>query len=152
MDITGGYEESVGLAGGFGQGGGVGSFTAQYGLMADNAVEFEVVTADGQVRVINECNDADLFWAMHGGGGGTFAVLTKYCVQLYPSLPIHTYRLIVNISCSEALRDLLRLYVENQLAWFKALVTGGTDYYPNKASFGVVHPTTMTVASSKGPR
>ncbi|KAL1648324.1 hypothetical protein SLS61_007016 [Didymella pomorum] len=140
MDITGGYEESVGIAGGFAQGGGVGDFTAQYGLMADNAVEFEVVTADGQVRVINECNDPDLFWAMRGGGGGTFAVLTKYRVQLHPSLPIHTYRLVVNISDSDALRELLTLHAENQLTWSKALVTGETDYYPNMASFGVGHP------------
>jgi hypothetical protein len=140
MDITGGYEESVGLAGGFAQGGGVGDFTAQYGLMADNAIEFEVVTAEGQVRVINECNDPDLFWAMRGGGGGTFAVLTKYRIQLYPSLPIHTYRLVVNISDSDALRALLTLHAENQIAWSDALVTGGTDYYTNKASFGVVHP------------
>jgi hypothetical protein len=140
MDITGGYEESVGLAGGFAQGGGVGDFTARYGLMADNAVEFEVVTADGEVRVINECNDPDLFWAMRGGGGGTFAVLTKYRVQLYSSLPIHTYRVVVNISNSDALRALLTLHAENQIAWSNALVTGGTDYYFNKASFGIVHP------------
>lgn len=140
MDITGGYEESVGLAGGFAQGGGVGDFTARYGLMADNAIEFEVVTADGEVRVINECNDPDLFWAMRGGGGGTFAVLTKYRVQLYPSLPIHTYRLVVNISSSDALRALITLHAENQITWSDALVTGGVDYYVNKASFGVVHP------------
>jgi hypothetical protein len=61
MDVTGGYEQSVGLAGGFAQGGGVGSFTTTYGLMADNAVEFEVVTADGEVRIINQCNDPELF-------------------------------------------------------------------------------------------
>jgi hypothetical protein len=140
MDITGGYEDSVGLAGGFGQGGGVGDFTTQYGLMADNAVEFEVVTADGQVRVINKCNDADLFWAMRGGGGGTFAVLTKYRIQLHPAVPIHTYRLVANISSSDALRALLILHAENQLTWSEALVTGQTDYYVNGASFGVVHP------------
>jgi hypothetical protein len=140
MDITGGYEESVGLAGGFVQGGGVGDFTARYGLMADNAIEFEVVTADGQVRVINECNDPDLFWAMRGGGGGTFAVLTKMRVQLYPSLPIHTYRLVVNINSSDALRALLTLHAENQIIWSDALITGGADYYIDKASFGVVHP------------
>lgn len=61
MDITGGYEESVGIAGGFGQGGGVGDYTTTYGLMVDNAVEFEVVTADGCTRIINECNEPDLF-------------------------------------------------------------------------------------------
>ncbi|KAG6913137.1 hypothetical protein DXG01_009384, partial [Tephrocybe rancida] len=91
MDITGGFEATVGLAGGYGQGGGLGSFTTTYGLMVDNAVEFEVVTADGEVRIINKCNNPELFWAMRGGGGGTFAVLTKYRVQLFPSLPIHVY-------------------------------------------------------------
>jgi FAD/FMN-containing dehydrogenase len=140
MDITGGYEESVGLAGGFAQGGGVGDFTTRYRLMADNAVEFEVVTAEGEARVINECNDPGLFWAMREGGGGTFAVLTKYRVQLYPSVPIHTYRMAVNISDSEALRALLALHAENQIVWSEALVTGSTDYYIDKASFGVVHP------------
>lgn len=140
MDITGGYEESVGLAGGFAQGGGVGDFTALYGLMADNAVEFEVVTADGEVRIINECNDPELFWAMRGGGGGTFAVLTKYRVQLHASLPIHAYRMVANISDSGALRALLTLHAENQLTWSKALVTGGTDYSLKAAEFGVVHP------------
>lgn len=140
MDITGGYEESVGIAGGFGQGGGVGDFTASYGLMVDNAVEFEVVTADGEVRVINECNDPDLFWAMRGGGGGTFAVLTKYRLQVHPSLPIHTYNLLINISNPDALRAVLTVHAENQLAWSAELVTGGVDYYPDKASFDVVLP------------
>jgi FAD/FMN-containing dehydrogenase len=58
MDVTGGYEESVGIVGGFAQGGGVGSFTTTYGLMADNAVGFEVVTASGDVRIINQCNQS----------------------------------------------------------------------------------------------
>jgi hypothetical protein len=140
MDITGGYEESVGLAGGFALGGGIGDFTALYGLMADNAVEFEVVTADGQVRIINECNNPELFWAMRGGGGGTFAVLTKYHVQLHASLPIHTYRMVANISSLDVLRALLTLHAENQLTWSESLVTGGTDYALEQASFGVVHP------------
>lgn len=53
--------------------------------MVDNAVEFEEVTADGELLIINECNDPDRFWTMHRGGGGAFVVLTKYRVQLYPS-------------------------------------------------------------------
>jgi hypothetical protein len=73
MDFVGGYEASVRVAGGYGQGGGVGDYTTTYGLMVDNALEFEVVTAGGQVRIINECNDPHLFWAMRGGGGGTYA-------------------------------------------------------------------------------
>ncbi|KAI1293920.1 FAD binding domain-containing protein [Xylaria venustula] len=118
MDITGGYEQSVGLAGGFAQGGGVGSFTTSYGLMADNAVEFEVVTADGEVRIVNQCNDPELFWAMRGGGGGTYAILTKYRVQVYPSLPIHVYSFKANF----------------------ALLTGQIEYFPERFSVGLVLP------------
>lgn len=56
----------------------------QYGLTVDTAIEFDVVTADGVVRTINQCNDPDLFFAMRGGGGGTYAVLLNYKLQLFP--------------------------------------------------------------------
>jgi FAD/FMN-containing dehydrogenase len=143
MDITGGYEQSVGIAGGFAQGGGVGSFTTTYGLMADNAVEFEVVTADGEVRVINECNDPDLFWAMRGGGGGTFAVLTKYRVQVYPSLPIHVFTFNANLSDSASnitLRETLTAHARNQIDWSAQLVTGQLEYFPGKLELSLVLP------------
>ncbi|CAG8161342.1 unnamed protein product [Penicillium salamii] len=149
MDITGGYERSVGLAGGFAQGGGVGSFTTTYGLMADNAVEFEVVTADGEVRIINQCNDPDLFWAMRGGGGGTFAILTKYRFRVYPSLPIHTYTftanftdldLISNATENSALRDILTAHAEHQVAWSAQLVTGQLEYFPERLAISIVLP------------
>ena len=145
MDVTGGYEETVGIAGGYGQGGGVGDFTTNYGLMVDNAVEFEVVTADGRVRVINECNDAELFWAMRGGGGGTYAVLTKYRAQLHPYLPIHTYTFVANFTGdnttqSQTLREVLTAHANNQVEWSAQLVTGSVDYYPERVSFGAVLP------------
>ncbi|KAF8859230.1 FAD binding domain-containing protein [Acephala macrosclerotiorum] len=145
MDVTGGYEESVGIAGGFGQGGGLGDFTTTYGLMVDNAVEFEVVLASGEVRVINQCNDPDLFWAMRGGGGGTYAILTKYRVQLHPFLPIHTYNFVAaftgnTTSQQQALRTIMTAHASNQLEWSKQLVTGGVNYFPNEVSFGLVLP------------
>ncbi|KAJ5637058.1 FAD binding domain-containing protein [Penicillium lividum] len=149
MDIMGGYEESVGVAGGFAQGGGVGSFTTTYGLMADNAVEFEVVTADGELRVINQCNDPDLFWAMRGGGGGTYAVLTKYRVQLFPSLPIHTYTFTAdftnagahtNATKNVALREILTAHAKSQIEWSAQLVTGQVEYFPEKLAVSLVLP------------
>jgi len=145
MDITGGYVESLGIAGGFGQGGGIGYFTTTYGFMVDNAVEFEVVTADGQVRLINECNDAELFWAMRGSGGGTYAILTKFRVQIYFSLPIHRYNFKANFTGdrntqSQTLREILTAHANNQIEWSAQLVTGPLDYYPEKVSFGVVLP------------
>ncbi|CAI7666400.1 unnamed protein product [Penicillium pancosmium] len=149
MDITGGYEQSVGIAGGFAQGGGVGSFTTTYGLMVDNAVEFEVVTADGEVRIINACNDPELFWAMRGGGGGTYAILTKYRVQVYPSVPIHTYTFIANFTGvgyyenateNVALREIMTAHAQSQLNWSAQLVTGQVEYFPEKFAVGLVLP------------
>lgn len=145
MDITGGYEESVGIAGGFGQGGGVGDFTTTYGLMSDNAVEFEVVLASGEVRIINECNDPDLFWSMRGGGGGTYAVLTKFRVQVYPSLPIHTYNFVAefagsNATKQQALRTLVTAHANHQLNWSAELITGQGEYAPTGASFDFLLP------------
>ncbi|KAL3470777.1 FAD binding domain-containing protein [Aspergillus californicus] len=149
MDIAGGYEESVGLAGGFGQGGGIGSFVSLHGLLVDNAVEFEVITADGQVRLINECNDPDLFWAMRGGGGGTFAVLTKYRVKVYPSLPIHLYNFSANFTGVTpstkatqipALREIIKAHAENQLHWSEHLLAGDIEYYPERIAVGLVLP------------
>lgn len=91
MHVTVGAVGSVGIAGGFGQGGGHGPLTPTYGLMVDNAIEFDVVTADGKFRTINEYSDPDLFWAMRGGGGGTYAVLVNYRFQAHPAVPLNVY-------------------------------------------------------------
>lgn len=113
--------------------------------MADNAVEFEVVTADGEIRTINQCNEPELFWAMRGGDGGTFAVLTKYQVQLYPSLSIHTYTFTANFTGDTsdatqnvALREILTAHAEKQAEWSPELVTGQLECFPEKIVISMV--------------
>jgi FAD/FMN-containing dehydrogenase len=73
----GGGCTSVGAAGGFTQGGGFGSFSKRFGTAAGNVLEVEVVTAGGEILLANEAEHDDLFWALRGGGGGTFGVVTK---------------------------------------------------------------------------
>lgn len=60
--------------------------------MVDNALEFDVITADGVARTINQCNDPDLFYAMRGGGGGTYAVLLNYKFKVFPEVPMYFYQ------------------------------------------------------------
>ncbi len=74
--VQGGGCCTVGV-GGLVQGGGFGSFSKNFGLAAAGLLEAEVVTADGKVRVANACTNPDLFWALKGGGGGTFGVVTR---------------------------------------------------------------------------
>ncbi len=74
--VQGGGCATVGVAG-LVQGGGFGSFSKRYGLAAAGLLEAEIVTADGKIRVANAFEDSDLFWALKGGAGGTFGVVTR---------------------------------------------------------------------------
>ena len=80
--VQGGGCTTVGLAGLI-QGGGFGSFSKRYGLAAAGLLEAEVVTADGTIRIANACTNSDLFWALKGGGGGTFGVISKMTLRLH---------------------------------------------------------------------
>jgi FAD/FMN-containing dehydrogenase len=65
------------------QSGGFGSFSKGFGSAAANLLEAEVVTADGLVRVANTCTNPDLFWALKGGGGGSFGVITRLTLRTH---------------------------------------------------------------------
>jgi hypothetical protein len=65
-------------------GGGHGFFTNRFGLGVDNLLEAEVVLPNGVVVIANEQSYPDLFWAIRGGGGSTFGVLTKVTMRSYP--------------------------------------------------------------------
>ncbi|KAE9984621.1 hypothetical protein EG328_008455 [Venturia inaequalis] len=75
----------VATAGGWGQAAGYSPLGPRYGLGADAVVEYKVVTADGALKVANEQTNPDLFWALRGGGGGTFGVVTEATVKAFPS-------------------------------------------------------------------
>ena len=78
--VQGGGCTTVGVAGLI-QSGGFGSFSKKYGTAAAGLLEAEIVTADGAVRIANACTNPDLFWALKGGGGGSFGVVTKVTLR-----------------------------------------------------------------------
>lgn len=75
--VQGGECVTVGAAGGFTQGGGFGTLSRRYGTAAGNMLEAEVVLASGEIVTANATQHPDLFWALRGGGGGTFGVVTR---------------------------------------------------------------------------
>jgi hypothetical protein len=70
-------------AGGLVLGGGTGWLTRRFGLSCDNVEAFTLVTADGSLLRADTVNNADLFWALRGGGGN-FGVVTEFEVKLHP--------------------------------------------------------------------
>ena len=77
MAIPGGSCPTVGISG-LTQGGGIGPFTRQYGLTLDRLIGAQMVSADGRLLRLNARENADLFWAIRGGGGGNFGVVTAF--------------------------------------------------------------------------
>ena len=89
----GSFASDVGVAG-LTLGGGLGYLTRRFGWTADNLEEVEIVTADGLIRTASRGENADLFWALRGGGGN-FGVVTRFTFRLHEVGPTVTGGLIV---------------------------------------------------------
>ena len=109
--VQGGGCTDVGVAG-LVQSGGFGSFSKGFGTAASNLLEAEIVTADGHVRVCNARTEPELFWALKGGGGGSWGVVTR--------LSLRTHQLPENLggaggeikaTSDEAFRRLITLFI-----------------------------------------
>ncbi len=108
--VQGGGCTTVGVAGLI-QSGGFGSFSKHYGLAAAGLLEAEVVTADGKIRIANACTNPDLFWALKGGGGGSFGVVSKVTLRVR-ELATSFGAVVINIKAAsdDAYRRLLRQF------------------------------------------
>jgi FAD/FMN-containing dehydrogenase len=80
--VQGGGCATVGVAG-LVLGGGFGSFSRRYGTAAASLMEAEIVTADGQARIVNAHRDPDLFWALKGAGQCAFGVVTRLTLKTH---------------------------------------------------------------------
>lgn len=88
--VVGGEGQTVGVMGGYIQGGGHSPLSSIHGMAADQVLSMEVVTADGRFVTADFEQNTDLFWALRGGGGSTFGVVTSVTVKAYADLSVVT--------------------------------------------------------------
>ncbi|KAI7402239.1 FAD binding domain protein [Hortaea werneckii] len=124
---VGGEGQTVGAMGGYVQGGGHSPLSSLLGMAADQVLNYEVVTADGRFVTANAKENSDLFWALRGGGGSTFGVVTSAVIKAHPDMKVTstTFSFGTNSVSHEAFWAGFRAY----LNYFPTNVAHGTYSY-----------------------
>jgi FAD/FMN-containing dehydrogenase len=126
---------SVGV-GGITLGGGIGFLVRKFGMTIDSVLAAEVVTADGEFRLVDSRREPDLFWAIRGGGGN-FGVVTRFQFRLNP-LPHFTGGLLILPATSET------------VVAFTTLALGAPDELSTIANVMVAPPMPFLPAEARG--
>jgi len=90
-----GSSPTVGVVG-YTLGGGLGWLGRKYGLSLDNVIQFEVVTADGEQRVVSAAENSDLFWGLRGSSG-SLGIITSLVIRLFPVTTVYAGNLFYPI-------------------------------------------------------
>jgi FAD/FMN-containing dehydrogenase len=151
LATTGGLISTTGV-GGLTLGGGLGWLMRKHGLACDNVVGVEIVTADGQVRRADATENADLFWAVRGGGGN-FGVVTTLEFRLHPMTTLYGGMLVFP---GPRAPEVLRLYrdvamsASDDFTVFAGLMTS-PDGHPITAIFTAFNGKTSDAEAAVKP-
>ena len=107
-----GSSPDVGVVG-YTLGGGMGWLARKHGMAADSVLVFELVTADGRLVRASASENSDLYWALRGGGGGSFGIVTGMEIQLYPVATVYGGNLIYPASMAKAVMMRYRDWIAN---------------------------------------
>ncbi|KAF8190333.1 FAD-binding domain-containing protein [Mycena galopus ATCC 62051] len=117
ITVVTGAETSVGASGGWVMGGGHGALANTLGLGVDRVLEFKIVTPTGEFLTANECQNTDLFWALRGGGGGTFGVVLESTTLASPQMTLQVAFAAFSRTNTNATRGFYEVLVNNSVRW-----------------------------------
>jgi hypothetical protein len=106
-----GSSPTVGVVG-YTLGGGLGWLGRKFGLSADNVVEFELVTADGEIRKASARENSDLFWGLRGGGG-SLGIVTALTIRLFPVTEVYAGNLYYPAHMAQEVFHHYRAWIAN---------------------------------------
>lgn len=129
-----GFISSTGV-GGLTLGGGIGYLARKFGLTIDNLVSVDLVLADGRFVTASAAENADLFWAVRGGGGN-FGVVTSFEYQLHPISTVYGGPMIWPMERAAEILEIWRDYIlaapEDINGWFALLTVPPGPPFPEK--------------------
>ncbi|KAJ7182940.1 FAD-binding domain-containing protein [Mycena crocata] len=112
-----GAAASVCHAGGYIQGGGHSALSPLLGLAADNALEFSVVVASGELLKVNSISHPDLFYALRGGGAGSWGVIVSATMKTFPAFNV-TSSLIIMLAANDTVAgNLTAVHAKHIFDW-----------------------------------
>lgn len=123
----------TGVVGGYVQGGGQSQLVTAYGLAADQVLEWELVTPGGEYLVATPENNTDLYWALAGGGGGTYGVVLSATFRLFPEGPVAGGAMVIQSNNRTALFEAIGI-------WY-SLGPSFVDQSPNNIQLFVTNDT-----------
>lgn len=139
--VVSGWADTVGVVG-WGLGGGFGPFGPGLGLGADNILEIDVITANGTQVTANSVNNSDLFWAVRGGGGNSWGIITAITYRAH-AIPNGGFTEAIiywnGTMCEDGLRNLTAI-MQLHIDW-------AMQVDKNWASYSKITPTANTNAT-----
>ncbi len=136
--LVGGSARTVSAAGGHALGGGHSFLSPHHGLAVDNMLAATAVLSNGTALRASACENADLFWALRGGGGGSFAVVTEVVHRLHATPSTGVAGVVFEVALLQGEAS-VQLWLDGALALSPAL----TDSTMNAGAgvFGGYHNT-----------
>ncbi|KAI8947426.1 putative 6-hydroxy-D-nicotine oxidase [Xylaria longipes] len=132
VSAVGGECKGVGVTGGYIQGGGHSPLSSIYGMGADQVLSIDIVLPNGRFITADKQNNSDIFWAVRGGGGSTFGVVTSMTVMVHPKMVYSGLTFFVT-SGNDTLANVT---TKSFLAGLEAYWRRFPDFAPEKGHYG----------------
>ncbi|KAF8904597.1 FAD-binding domain-containing protein [Mucidula mucida] len=111
--VGGGAAGTVIAAGGYIQAGGHSPLSPLLGLAADNVLQFTVVTGDAEILTVDEAQHSDLFWAIRGGGAGSWGVIVSATFRTFPTFTGTASNMVISAKDSAVFGNIMHLHAEH---------------------------------------